>query len=125
MNLVCGSSGFSRSEFLERFGVFLLLELRVAQIVESLCPIEGCRQRIGGGLLQHLCRLIVHLLPVEGVSQVVVRFERRRVGAQCAHVTSCSVLIVPLFVGAIALAHLPALGILLRRSVDGQQRENE
>lgn len=73
----------------------------------------------------YLCRLVVHLLPVKGVAQVVLRFERRGVGAQRTHVASGGVLIVALFVGAVALAHLPAFGVLLRRGVDGQQRENE
>ena len=109
----------------ERFGVFLLPELRVAQIVEGLRTIDGRCQRIGGGLLLYLCRLVVHLLPVKGVAQVVLRFERRGVGAQRTHVASGGVLIVALFVGAVALAHLPAFGVLLRRGVDGQQRENE
>ena len=109
----------------ERFGVFLLPELRVAQIVEGLRTIDGRCQRIGGGLLLYLCRLVVHLLPVKGVAQVVLRFERRRVGAQRTHVASGGVLIVALFVGAVALAHLPAFGVLLCRGVDGQQRENE
>ena len=46
--------------------------------VEGLRTIDGRCQRIGGGPLLYLCRLVVHLLPVKGVAQVVLRFERRR-----------------------------------------------
>ena len=62
----------------ERLAVFLLAELRIAQIEERLGPLVIAAQRVGRRSPHGLLGAVVAPGPVEGVAQVVARLEALR-----------------------------------------------
>ena len=110
----------------ERLRVFFLLELGVAQVVESLGPFLVGAGGVCGDAFEGLGRLFVFFGAVEGAPQVVGglevfggRFERLRVSFDAA--------VVPLLREIpVALAHEAALGVFLGRgAADSEQQGDE
>ena len=110
----------------ERFRVFFLFELGVAEVVESLGPFLVGAGGVCGDAFERLGRLLVFFGTVEGAPQVVGglevfggRFERLRVAFDAA--------VVPLLREIpVALAHEAALGVFLGRgAADSEQQGDE
>ena len=103
----------------ERFLVFLLLELRVSEVVESLGALVVRAQRIGRRLPHGLLGLVEPFGLVERVSEVVTGLERFGCGLQSPLVTLDALFVIALVVLPVAAAHLAAFGHVLRRSAEG------
>ena len=103
----------------ERFLVFLLLELRVSEVVEGLGALVVRAQRIGRRLPHGLLGLVEPFGLVERVSEVVTGLERFGCGLQSPLVTLDALFVIALVVLPVAAAHLAAFGHVLRRSAEG------
>ena len=103
----------------ERFLVFLLLELRVSEVVEGLGALAVRAQRIGRRLPHGLLGLVEPFGLVERVSEVVTGLERFGCGLQSPLVTLDALFVIALVVLPVAAAHLAAFGHVLCRSAEG------
>lgn len=110
----------------ERFRVFFLFELGVAEVVESLGPFLVGAGGVCGDAFEHLGRLLVFFGTVEGAPQVVGGLE---VFGGPLRAPACSVRCCGRTAPSripVALAHEAALGVFLGRgAADSEQQGDE
>ena len=110
----------------ERLLILLLLELRVSEVVERFGALRVRAQRVRRGLLHGLLGTVEPFGLVEGVSEVVDRFELSRSRLQGLLVTAGRLLVVALVVLPVAFAHQRAFGQLLGlRPGGGKEKQND
>ena len=110
----------------ERLLILLLLELRVAEVVERFGALRVRAQRVRRGLLHGLLGTVEPFGLVEGVSEVVDRFELSRSRLQGLLVMAGRLLVVALVVLPVAFAHQRAFGQLLGlRPGGGKEKQND
>ena len=110
----------------ERFLILLLLELRVSEVVERFGALRVRAQRVRRGLLHGLLGTVEPFGLVEGVSEVVDRFELSRSRLQGLLVTAGRLLVVAFVVLPVAFAHQRAFGQLLGlHPGGGKEKQND